>query len=56
LIGLCIDIVIQKFNIVHAMIQSEEAKQFYEKCGFTASLLTPMTLMITVNDAIAFLQ
>ena len=35
---------------------SEEAKQFYEKCGFTASPLTPMTLMITVNDAIAFLK
>ncbi len=34
---------------------SEEAKQFYEKCGFTASPLAPMTLMITINDAIAFL-
>ncbi|GAB4306501.1 MAG: GNAT family N-acetyltransferase [Oscillatoriaceae cyanobacterium] len=30
---------------------SEEAKQFYEKCGFTASPIEPMTLMVTVNDA-----
>lgn len=31
---------------------SEEAKQFYEKCGFTVSPIAPMTLMITINDAI----
>lgn len=35
--------------LVHAI--SEEAKQFYEKCGFTASPLDPMTLMVKVNDA-----
>ena len=35
--------------LVHAI--SEEAKQFYEKCGFTASPIDPMTLMVTVNDA-----
>jgi GNAT superfamily N-acetyltransferase len=35
---------------------SEEAKQFYEKCGFTASQLAPMTLMITINDAISSLN
>ena len=34
---------------------SEEAKQFYEKCGFTVSPLEPMTLMITINDAISSL-
>jgi len=34
---------------------SEEAKQFYEKCGFTVSPIAPMTLMITINDAIASL-
>lgn len=34
---------------------SEEAKQFYEKCGFTASAIAPMTLMVTVKDAIAAL-
>ncbi|OCQ98206.1 GNAT family acetyltransferase [Nostoc sp. MBR 210] len=34
--------------LVHAM--SEEAKQFYEKCGFVASPVAPMTLMITVKD------
>lgn len=35
--------------LVHAI--SEDAKQFYEKCGFTASPLDPMTLMIKVSDA-----
>ena len=35
---------------------SEDAKQFYEKCGFAASPLAPMTLMITVNDAISSLK
>lgn len=35
--------------LVHAI--SEEAKQFYERCGFTVSPVDPMTLMVTVNDA-----
>jgi len=35
---------------------SEEAKQFYEKCGFTVSPIAPMTLMITINDAIRSLK
>ncbi|MCT7992235.1 GNAT family N-acetyltransferase [Laspinema sp. C5] len=35
--------------LVHAI--SEDAKQFYEKCGFTASPINPMTLMVTVKDA-----
>jgi GNAT superfamily N-acetyltransferase len=35
--------------IVHAL--NEEAKQFYEKCGFTPSPVAPMTLMVTMNDA-----
>lgn len=35
--------------LVHTI--SEEAKQFYEKCGFTASPIDPMTLMVTINDA-----
>lgn len=40
--------------LVHAI--SEEAKQFYEKkCGFTPSPLNPMTLMVTVSDAVAAL-
>jgi GNAT superfamily N-acetyltransferase len=34
---------------------SEDAKQFYAKCGFTASPLDPMTLMVKVNDAHASL-
>jgi len=39
--------------LIHAI--SEEAKQFYEKCGFTASPIDPMTLMVKVKDAIASL-
>lgn len=35
---------------------SEEAKQFYEKCGFTASPVDSMTLMIRVKDAAASLD
>lgn len=34
--------------LVHAI--SEDAKRFYERCGFTTSPLDPMTLMITVAD------
>lgn len=36
--------------LVHAI--SVEAKQFYEKCGFTPSPVAPMTLMITIADAL----
>ena len=36
--------------IVHAI--SEEAKQFYEKCGFSVSPIDEMTLMVKVKDAI----
>lgn len=39
--------------LVHAI--SEDAKRFYQKCGFTTSPTDPMTLMVTVNDAIASL-
>jgi GNAT superfamily N-acetyltransferase len=35
--------------LVHAI--SPEAKLFYEKCGFMASPLEPMTLMVKVSDA-----
>jgi GNAT superfamily N-acetyltransferase len=35
--------------LVHA--KSPEAKKFYEACGFGASPLAPMTLMITIADA-----
>lgn len=35
--------------LVHAI--SEEAKRFYERHGFVASPVGPMTLMITVADA-----
>ena len=40
--------------LVHAI--SEDAKQFYENCGFTASPLDPMTLMVKVNDAHASIR
>lgn len=39
--------------IVHAI--SEEAKKFYEKCGFIPSPVAPMTLMVTITDAKASL-
>jgi GNAT superfamily N-acetyltransferase len=35
--------------LVHAI--SAEARQFYERCGFSASPIDPMTLMITISDA-----
>ena len=35
--------------LVHAI--SDDARKFYERCGFTASPIDPMTLMITVADA-----
>jgi ribosomal protein S18 acetylase RimI-like enzyme len=35
--------------LVHAI--SENAKRFYEKSGFIASPIDPMTLMITVFEA-----
>jgi len=37
-----------KAILVHAI--SQEAKQFYERCGFIASPVAPMTLMVTVKD------
>lgn len=40
--------------IVHAI--SEEAKKFYEKCGFIPSPVALMTLMITITDAKASLS
>jgi GNAT superfamily N-acetyltransferase len=35
--------------LVHAI--SEDARRFYERCGFQPSPLDPMTLMITLRDA-----
>jgi len=35
--------------LVHAM--SEDAKRFYQRCGFQPSPVDPMTLMITLRDA-----
>ena len=35
--------------LVHAI--SDDARRFYESCGFTGSPIDPMTLMVTVADA-----
>jgi GNAT superfamily N-acetyltransferase len=35
--------------LIHAI--SEEARQFYERCGFRGSPIDPMTLMITILEA-----
>jgi predicted N-acetyltransferase YhbS len=35
--------------LVHAL--NEQAKQFYEKCGFISSPVASMTLMVTIKDA-----
>jgi GNAT superfamily N-acetyltransferase len=35
--------------LVHAI--SEDAKRFYESCGFTASPIDPTTLMVKISDA-----
>ncbi len=35
--------------LVHAI--SDDAKRFYERCGFQPSPVDPMTLMITLRDA-----
>ncbi len=40
--------------LVHAI--SDTAKQFYEKSGFSVSPCEPMTLMVTVQDAISALE
>ncbi len=40
--------------LVHAI--SENAKVFYEKCGFTVSPIDEMTLMIRIKDAITVFQ
>lgn len=48
------DIIGVRAILVHAL--SEEAKRFYEECGFTASPLNPLTLMITLPEAIGALR
>ena len=48
------DIIGVRAILVHAL--SEEAKRFYEKCGFTASPINPLTLMIPLPEAIGALR
>ncbi|MEX2630988.1 MAG: GNAT family N-acetyltransferase [Tistlia sp.] len=40
--------------LVHAL--SEDAKRFYQRFGFTASPVEPLTLMITLADALAVVK
>jgi GNAT superfamily N-acetyltransferase len=40
--------------LVHAI--SQEAKQFYEKCGFIPSPIDPMILMIAITDALEAIE
>ena len=48
------DIIGVRAILVHAL--SENAKRFYEECGFTASPINPLTLMITLPEAIGALR
>ena len=48
------DIIGVRAILVHAL--SQEAKRFYEKCGFTASPINPLTLMITLPEALGALR
>ena len=40
--------------LVHAI--SESAKRFYERYGFVASPIDPLTVMITVDEAVKSLE
>jgi len=40
--------------LLHAI--SEEAKRFYERCGFSVSPVDPMTLMISIADVAGILK
>ena len=39
-------------GILVGAAKSDEAKVYYEKCGFHSSPMDPMTLMITLSEAI----
>ncbi|MEX0804453.1 MAG: GNAT family N-acetyltransferase [Candidatus Binatia bacterium] len=44
------DIIGVRAILVHAL--SERAKRFYEECGFARSPINPLTLMISVSEAV----
>jgi GNAT superfamily N-acetyltransferase len=48
------DIIGVRAILVHAL--SEQTKKFYEDCGFAPSPINPLTLMITVSEAISVLR
>jgi GNAT superfamily N-acetyltransferase len=48
------DIIGVRAILVHAL--SDRAKRFYEECGFAPSPINPLTLMVTVSEAIEALR
>jgi GNAT superfamily N-acetyltransferase len=48
------DIIGVRAILVHAL--SEQAKRYYEDCGFAPSPINPLTLMITVSEAITVIR
>ena len=48
------DIIGVRAILVHAL--SEQAKRFYEQCGFAPSPIDPLTLMVTVSEAVNALR
>jgi GNAT superfamily N-acetyltransferase len=48
------DIIGVRAILVHAL--SDDAKRFYESCGFRPSPINPMTLMVTVSEALKVLR
>jgi hypothetical protein len=48
------DIVGIRAILIHAL--SQDAKTFYERCGFYASAVDPMTLMLTLQEARAMVE
>ena len=48
------DIIGVRAILVHAL--SEQAKRFYQERGFAPSPMNPMTLMVTISEAIIALR
>jgi hypothetical protein len=48
------DIIGVRAILVHAL--SDQAKRFYEEAGFVSSPIDPLTLMVTVSEAMKALR
>ena len=48
------DIIGVRAILVHAL--SDQAKRFYEEAGFVSSPIDPLTLMVTISEAIKALR